>query len=82
MDAGDCAKSSRLVAVGVFDPNLYKSGNQSVVKIVNLVGFFIDEIDSDENVVGHLTYYPAIADKKAPAIPGQSSFLKAAVLAR
>jgi Flp pilus assembly protein TadG len=82
MEAGDCAKSSRLVAVGVFDPNLYKSGNQSVVKIVNLVGFFIDEIDDDENVIGHLTYYPAIADKQAPAIPGQSSFLKAAVLAR
>ena len=82
MEKGDCAKSSRLVAVGVFDPNVYESNSQSVVKIVNLVGFFIDQIDDDSNVIGHLTYYPAIADKKAPDITGESSFLKAAVLAR
>lgn len=82
MEQGECAKSSRLVAVGIFDPNVYESGNQSVVKIVNLVGFFIDEIDDDNNVIGHLTYYPAIADRNAPAITGESSFLKAAVLAR
>jgi hypothetical protein len=81
MEQGECAKSSRLVAVGVFNPLLY--GDKSdTVKIVNLIGFYIDEIDSDNNVIGHLTYYPAIADRKAPAIPGQSSFLKAAVLAR
>lgn len=82
MENGECAKSSRLVAVGVFDPNVYESNSQSVVKIVNLVGFFIDEIDDDSNVVGHLTYYPAIASKTPPAITGESSFLKAAVLAR
>lgn len=82
MEQGDCARSSRLVAVGVYDPNLYKSNNQSVVKIVNLVGFFIDGIDSDNNVIGNLTYYPAVANRKTPVIPGQSSFLKAAVLAR
>ena len=82
MDKGDCAKSSRLIAVGVFDPNVYESNNHSVVKIVNLIGFFIDEIDNNEDVIGHLTYYPAIAEKNAPQINGQSSFLKAAVLAR
>ena len=81
MESGTCAKSSRLVAVGVFDPLVYRNNNQNVVKVVNLVGFFIDKIENND-VIGHLTYYPAIADKKTPAIPGQSSFLKAAVLAR
>ena len=81
MEKGTCAKSSRLVAVGVFDPIVYKSNNQNVVMIVNLIGFFIEKIENND-VIGHLTYYPAIADKKAPNITGESSFLKAAVLAR
>ena len=81
MEKGECAKSSRLVAVGVFDPIVYKSNNQDVVKIVNLIGFFIDKIENND-VIGHLTYYPAIADKNGPTITGEASFLKAAVLAR
>jgi Flp pilus assembly protein TadG len=82
MAAGTCAKSPRLIAVGVLDVSLFANGsNPGTVTIRNIMGFFIDGFDGN-NLMGYLTYYPGIVSRQAPAIDGQASFLKAAVLAR
>lgn len=82
MAAGTCAKSSRLIAVAMIDVNDFANGaGSSRVTVRNLVGFFIEGLDGAD-LVGYLTYYPGVATKSAPQVPGQSSFLKAAVLAR
>ena len=82
MAAGTCARSPRLVAVGVFDVADFADGNDpGAVTIRNMVGFFIDGFDGN-NLMGYLTYYPGVVNRQPPAINGQSSFLKAAVLAR
>jgi hypothetical protein len=82
MAAGTCAKSARLVAVGVFDVNDFANGEDpGTVTVRNLMGFFIEGFDGSD-LLGYLTYYPGVVTTSAPAVPGQSSFLKAAVLAR
>jgi putative Flp pilus-assembly TadE/G-like protein len=82
MADGTCAKSSRLIAVGVFDMNDFADGNDpGAVTVRNIVGFFIEGFDGND-LMGYLTYYPGVLNREPPAVTGASSFLKAAVLAR
>jgi len=84
------AISPRLVAIAVFDVDLFQlrreSGNWSgckvappCVDIVNIVGFFIGD---PTGAFGNLTSYPGLIPTDAPRLTAASSFLKAVTLVR
>jgi len=76
--------SPRLVALPVFDVNVYedtrRSGTPSI-SIVNIVGFFISSV-TETSIVGHLSTYPGQVVPEAPAVGYISSFLRSVVLLR
>lgn len=84
------AISPRLVAIAVFDVDLFQlrreSGDWSgckvappCVDIVNIVGFFIGD---PTGAFGNLTSYPGLIPTDAPRLTAASSFLKAVTLVR
>ena len=73
----------RMVALAVFDVDAYlagKAAGKSLLKVVNILGFFVDRMDGN-NVIGYLTHYPALATGAGPIDPA-ASFTKAVVLVR
>ena len=75
-----------MVAVPVFDVELYLAtgggpGN-GTVKIVNILGFFVDRIDPNGDVVGYLINKKETFKAGAGGIAGQASFLKQIMLIR
>jgi hypothetical protein len=77
------ALSPRLVALPVFDPQIYDStrGGAPQVRIVNFVGFFIESASATE-IRGHLSAIPGIADTAHPNIAYQWALMRTAVLTR
>jgi len=78
------SRSPRLVAIALFDPNLYAQGkmNGSVnVTITHIVGFWINDISSQGDVTGYVMYYPATA-KGTSTLPTSASFLRTVILVR
>lgn len=78
--------SPRVVAVPVFDVELYLAtgggpGN-GTVKIVNILGFFVDRIDPNGDVVGYLINKKETFKAGAGGVAGQASFLKQIMLIR
>ena len=76
--------SPRVVAVPVFDLELYLAtggpGN-GTVKIVNILGFFIDSVSHD-SVTGYLINKSALRSPGAGGVAGQASFLRQIMLIR
>ncbi len=59
--SGACIKSSRMVALPVFNPDEYDSGRASgrqTIQITKVVGFWIDGVENNGDVTGHIMYYP------------------------
>jgi hypothetical protein len=83
MTAGTCAVSPRLVAVAVFDPDVYDSaraGGRTEVVVTKILGFWIQGMQAND-VIGYLTHYPALAEGDSDVDP-DSAFLKTVVLVR
>ena len=76
--------SPRIVAIPIFDLELYMAtggpGN-GTVKIVNILGFFIDRVDHGE-VEGYLINKKELFRSGHGGVAGQASFLKQIMLIR
>ncbi|MGE5103074.1 MAG: pilus assembly protein TadG-related protein [Deltaproteobacteria bacterium] len=83
VQAGTCAQSPRVVAIPIFDTGAYYAGKlqgKTVLNIVNILGFFIDQMQGND-VVGYLTQAPGLVTGTAPFDPN-SSFIKTVLLVR
>ena len=84
--AGDlppCAAiSPRLVALPMFDPEVYDNtrGGTPQIRIVNFAGFFIDSTGGQ--IVGYLATYPGTADRDFPFVHYKFALLRTAILTR
>ena len=82
--ASPCASHSpRIVAIPVFDTGQYYSGKmngQVTLTIVNILGFFIDDMQGND-VVGYLTEAPGLSTGNSTVSPA-SSFLSQIQLVR
>ena len=68
---------SRIVAIPIFDTALFESTKRQglpVFTVVNILGFFIDEMDGND-VVGYLTEVPGLTVGAAPALDPRAAFL-------
>jgi len=82
-DLPPCAVlSPRLVALPVFDPDLYDKtrGAGPQIKIVNFIGFFIDTVGSQ--IRGYLATYPGTAERGYPFVHYKFALLRTAILTR
>ena len=78
--------SPRVVAIPVFDLELYMAtggpGN-GTVKIVNILGFFVDRVGNPQNsVTGYLIRLAALKSPGAGGVAGGASFLSQIMLIR
>jgi Flp pilus assembly protein TadG len=78
--------SPRVVAIPVFDLELYLAtggpGN-GTVKIVNILGFFVDRVEHPQNtVVGYLINKKELYNPGGGGVAGQASFLRQIMLIR
>jgi hypothetical protein len=91
--APTCAPvSPRLVVVAVFDVDLYQSMRATewacpgivggCVKVVNLVGFFLDYLVGGSDAVGYLARHPGLRSPDHATLSATSSFLPAITLVR
>jgi hypothetical protein len=83
MTAGTCALSPRLVALAMFNPDLYDSGRASGrtdIMVTKILGFWIEGMQGND-VIGYLTHYPALAAGGGP-IEEDASFLRTIILVR
>ena len=72
--AGTCTKSPRLVAIPVYNPDVYNAGTptgRSDITVIKVLGFFLDEMDGND-VIGYLMAYPSLAHSSTSASPGAS----------
>jgi len=82
-DPPPCAPiSPRLVAVPMFDPDLYDAtrGSTRQIKIVNFAGLFIDSVTGE--IVGYLSTYPGAAEYGYPFVHYKFALLRTAILTR
>jgi hypothetical protein len=80
------SRSPRIVAIPVFDTSAYyeaskQTGNVSV-KVVNILGFFIDSIQGNGDVIGYLMNVPGILNANGPTQNTQSGFAMVVQLVR
>jgi len=70
------AYSPRILAISMFDPALYATTGE--IKIVNLLGFFISNMEGPGNktIHGILVSRPGVVDNTKGGVPGTASFLK------
>jgi hypothetical protein len=78
------ATSPRVVAIPVFDTQLYYTTKQAGLpefKIVNIVGFFLEDAPGND-VIGRFTVAPGLSVGAGPPFNPDSSFLKVVQLIR
>jgi hypothetical protein len=78
------ATSPRLVALPVFDVDVWqagRTGGRIDIKVVNILGFFINNVVSND-VVGYLVNQPALYDSGRDDIPDEAAFSKVILLVR
>jgi len=84
MAAGTCARSPRLAAVAAFNPDTYaeskKNGN-TLVTVTHILGFWIESINKNGDVLGYFTYFPALATGSS-SLTSSASFLRTIILVR
>ena len=80
--AGTCAQSPRLIAIPLFNPDLYEThrmnGGVSQVTITNFIGFFVSQIGGSD-IDGYITLYPGLGTATAQ-LTNSSAFLRTSVL--
>ena len=73
-----CApRSPRIVAIPIFDTAVFESTKRQglpVFTVVNILGFFIDEMQGND-VVGYLCEVPGLTVGAAPALDPRAAFL-------
>jgi hypothetical protein len=78
--------SPRVVAIPVFDLELYlgvSGPGAGTVKIVNILGFFVDRVENPQNtVVGYLINKKELYNPGGGGVAGQASFLRQIMLIR
>ena len=84
MAAGTCARSPRLGAVAAFDPYSYatsQTNGNTTVTVTHIIGFWIESIAPNGDVIGYFTYYPALATGSS-SLTASASFLRTIILVR
>jgi len=83
--ATPCApRSPRIVAIPLYDTLTYeqaREGGRTTVNIVNILGFFIDQMQGND-VVGYFTTVPALKFNGAGNPNVNTSFAKVVMLVR
>jgi putative Flp pilus-assembly TadE/G-like protein len=81
-----CAMMSpRLVALPLFNVEQFEDTRRTgtpVIKIVNFVGFFINQVTGSTSIQGNLATFPGNIDTTKPQVQYLSAFLRAGVLFR
>ncbi|MEZ5287854.1 MAG: pilus assembly protein TadG-related protein [Vicinamibacterales bacterium] len=83
MASGSCTVSPRLVAVPMFNPDVYdaaRAAGATTVTITKVVGVFLDSVQGTD-VIGYLTPYPT-APRGVTATPSDPSFVVGVSLVR
>jgi hypothetical protein len=83
MATGACGVSPRLVALAVFNPEVYdeaRAGGRTDIIVTKIMGFWIEGMQGND-VVGYLTHYPALAQGGAP-VEEDTTFLRTVILVR
>jgi Flp pilus assembly protein TadG len=83
MAAGTCAISPRLVAIPVFNPDVYDAGRASGridITIVKIVGFFIQGMVNGNDVLGYITTYPSAPRTGTTNTPGAAFVVSIALV--
>jgi hypothetical protein len=81
--AATCTKSPRLVAIPVYNPDVFNAGTphgRTDITVIKVLGLFLDHMDGND-VVGYLMAYPSLAHSGTSATPG-SSFVVSFALVR
>jgi hypothetical protein len=82
MTTGGCSISPRLVAVPVFDPDIYdagKAGGRTDIQVVKVLGFFIQGMQGND-VIGYLTTYPSSPRGTTSDTPGAAFVVSIALV--
>jgi hypothetical protein len=82
MAAGTCALSPRLVAIPVFNPDIYDLGRASGrvdIVITKIVGFFIEGMQGND-VIGYITTYPSAPHGGTSSTPGAAFIVSIALV--
>ena len=95
--AGSCASanppcarySPRIIAIPVFSPQEWENSEwqdhvpigHATVHIVNILGFFVEGLDANDNVLGHLVMMPGLL-REGSSLVEAASFVRASVLVR
>lgn len=77
-------QSPRIVPIPLFNIDEYFAGaptGKSTVTITNIAGFFIEDFDSDGNVVGRLVAYPGLT-KGSSSVDETAAYLRQIILVR
>jgi Flp pilus assembly protein TadG len=78
-------ESPRIVALPVYNTDLYyQTGGPGAgtVRIVNILGFFVDRIDAAGDVYGYLVTKPDLVESSNGGVAGPSSFVQSIRLIR
>ena len=84
MAAGTCAHSPRLGAVAAFNPDTYastKTNGNTLVTVTHVLGFWIESINKQGDVLGYFCYYPSTAQGNS-TLSASASFLRTIILVR
>jgi hypothetical protein len=82
MAAGTCALSPRLVAIPVFNPDLYDLGRASGrvdIVVTKVVGFFIEGMQGND-VIGYIMTYPSAPRGGTSTTPGAAFIVSIALV--
>jgi Flp pilus assembly protein TadG len=90
---GCAAQSPRIIALPVFNPDTFQYSNATnnwtacpgggtCVRIVNILGFFVQSISGSGDVSGYLVNVPGELESGSPSLSGASSFSKVITLVR
>ena len=83
MDTGTCAVSPRLVAIPVFNPDVYDAGRASGridITVVKIIGFFIQGMVNGNDVLGYITTYPSSPRSGTTNTPGAAFVVSIALV--
>jgi len=81
--ANPCALSPRLVAIPVFNPDIYDAGRASGridITVVKVLGFFIQGMVDGNDVLGYLTTYPTAPRSGTSDTPGAAFVVSIALV--
>jgi len=79
-----CTLSPRVVAIPIFDLDVYYAGKQGGridIKIVNILGFFIERMDGND-VEGYLMTHPSLYIAGGDTVVDEAAFTKVIMLVR